>query len=171
MNRTNWKEYAELIGIAAIVASLIFVGQQMRLDRRIAIGGAWLQHVESQQSLAELINENSELWIRGLNGEELSPVDELKFDEIVFAVQSGFTSRYARSAMGIRDAAPASFEALKWAHEMHLHPGLRKSVSKRWSRWDEISDHRLGFRDEVEEYLEKFDKGELKAAAEKQYSF
>ena len=30
---TNWKDVAELIGIAAIVASLVFVGMQMRQDR------------------------------------------------------------------------------------------------------------------------------------------
>ena len=30
MKDTNWKDVAELIGIAAIVASLIFVGLQMK---------------------------------------------------------------------------------------------------------------------------------------------
>ena len=33
MNKTNWKDIAELIGIAAIVASLVFVGMQMQQDR------------------------------------------------------------------------------------------------------------------------------------------
>jgi hypothetical protein len=33
MNNTNWKDIAELIGIAAIVASLVFVGLQMQQDR------------------------------------------------------------------------------------------------------------------------------------------
>lgn len=33
MNKTYWKDIAELVGIAAIVASLVFVGMQMKQDR------------------------------------------------------------------------------------------------------------------------------------------
>lgn len=33
MKQTDWKDIAELIGIAAIVASLVFVGLQMQQDR------------------------------------------------------------------------------------------------------------------------------------------
>jgi len=36
VNRTEWKSYAELIGIVAIVASLVFVGLQIRQDQVIA---------------------------------------------------------------------------------------------------------------------------------------
>lgn len=35
MNKTSWKDIAELIGITAIVLSLIFVGYQMEHDRRL----------------------------------------------------------------------------------------------------------------------------------------
>ena len=37
MNNTDWKSIAELIGIAAIVASLLFVGLQMKQSQEIAI--------------------------------------------------------------------------------------------------------------------------------------
>ena len=33
MKNTNWKDIAEFVGIAAIVASLVFVGMQMQQDR------------------------------------------------------------------------------------------------------------------------------------------
>lgn len=36
MKSMNWKDIAELVGIAAIVASLVFVGLQMRQDQVIA---------------------------------------------------------------------------------------------------------------------------------------
>ena len=36
MNSRDWKSYAELIGIVAIVASLVFVGMQIRQDQVIA---------------------------------------------------------------------------------------------------------------------------------------
>ena len=37
MKSTNWKDIAELFGIAAIVASLIFVGLQMKQSHEIAL--------------------------------------------------------------------------------------------------------------------------------------
>ena len=49
-NRTNWREIAELIGIAAIVASLVFVGMQMRQDRvhaRAELGADSFAHLAS----------------------------------------------------------------------------------------------------------------------------
>jgi len=41
MPSTNWKDIAELIGIGAIVASLIFVGLQMQQSQEIAIGAQY----------------------------------------------------------------------------------------------------------------------------------
>lgn len=40
MKTTSWKDIAELIGIAAIVASLIFVGLELQQNREIAIADA-----------------------------------------------------------------------------------------------------------------------------------
>ncbi len=37
MKSTDWKGIAELAGIAAIVASLIFVGVQLRQEQQIAL--------------------------------------------------------------------------------------------------------------------------------------
>jgi hypothetical protein len=39
MKDATWKDRAEIVGIAAIVASLMFVGFQMRQDRVIAVAG------------------------------------------------------------------------------------------------------------------------------------
>ena len=41
MKLTNWKEFAELIGIAAIVASLVFVGLQLKQSQEIALAAQY----------------------------------------------------------------------------------------------------------------------------------
>jgi hypothetical protein len=41
MPSSNWKVIAELVGIGAIVASLIFVGPQMQQSQEIAIGAQY----------------------------------------------------------------------------------------------------------------------------------
>jgi len=40
---TNWKDIAELIGITAIVASLIFVGLQLKQSQEIAMAAQYAE--------------------------------------------------------------------------------------------------------------------------------
>ena len=46
MKKTNLKEVAELIGIASIVASLIFVGMQLKQSQQIAIASQYHSRAE-----------------------------------------------------------------------------------------------------------------------------
>jgi len=41
MKKSNWKDIVELVGIASIVASLLFVGMQMKQSQKIAIAGQY----------------------------------------------------------------------------------------------------------------------------------
>jgi hypothetical protein len=70
--RINNKEIIELVGIFALVASLIFVGMQLLLDRRIAMSDQYFNRAESVKSdlRAELESEESylefeEMWALG----------------------------------------------------------------------------------------------------------
>ena len=47
MPSRNWKDIAELIGIGAIVASLIFVGLQMQQSQDIAIGAQYQERANA----------------------------------------------------------------------------------------------------------------------------
>ena len=51
MKSTNWKDNAELIGIAAIVASLIFVGLQMKQSHDIALAAQYQARAETVMDL------------------------------------------------------------------------------------------------------------------------
>lgn len=65
MLRQNWKDVAELVGMAAIVASLIFVGYQLKQDRDIANAEAFqARAVASAESARDVAaNENA---LRGI---------------------------------------------------------------------------------------------------------
>ena len=169
MDSAKLNDWMQVIGIFAVVASLIFVGQQLRLDRQIAMSEGWLQFEETQVLLSELIGQNSELWIKGLDGKELTAADQLRFDEIVGSLEARFVSRFMRSSMGVR-ATSSDWEAQKFAHEMYMHTGLRESVLRRWGR-HKFLDRVVPFNNEVKQYLEKFDAGELKPDSEKRYVY
>ena len=47
MKTTDWKDIAELVGIAAIVGSLIFVGLQMKQSQDIAIAAQYQARTEA----------------------------------------------------------------------------------------------------------------------------
>jgi hypothetical protein len=51
MPQRNWKDLAELIGIAAIVASLIFVGMQMRQTHEIALATLYQMRSDATREL------------------------------------------------------------------------------------------------------------------------
>ena len=56
MTTSNWKDIAELTGIAAIVASLIFVGLQMRQTQVIAQATLYQMRSDASRALnAQLI--------------------------------------------------------------------------------------------------------------------
>lgn len=57
MKKTNWKDIAELVGIAAIVASLVFVGLQMRQDHVFARSELGAGSFESLASLRQAMTE------------------------------------------------------------------------------------------------------------------
>ncbi len=69
MSPGHWKDIAELIGIAAIVASLIFVGLQMQQSQEIAMGAQYqeranaavenyMSQIQSEQALR-----NKQQWL------------------------------------------------------------------------------------------------------------
>jgi hypothetical protein len=61
MKMTNWKDTAELIGIAAIVASLIFVGLQMKQTQEIALSAAYQSRADSSLHIRAMPLESPEL--------------------------------------------------------------------------------------------------------------
>ena len=73
----------ELIGFVAIVASLVFVGIELRQSRAIAISDGNLSNAEIQIEANNAINEHSAIWVSGNNGESLSAHDAVIFKNLV----------------------------------------------------------------------------------------
>jgi hypothetical protein len=135
MRSTNWKDTAELIGIAAIVASLIFVGLQMQQDRDMTRLQVLAEQDGTQIEWARLINENAELWAKGLDGAELDKLDTLRFDSLTNALFSKRSYLYQRTVIGGR--RPASHIAIRSAETIASFPGLEAAWARRWSRFQQ----------------------------------
>ena len=58
MKNTNWRDTAELLGIVAIVGSLIFVGLQMRQTGRIALAEGSVSYLSATIDMLGLLNDH-----------------------------------------------------------------------------------------------------------------
>ena len=122
MKQHNWKDTAELIGIAAVVVSLIFVGAQIRQDKDVARATLFAEWDDTQIEWARLIGENKDVWARGLKKEDLSDPDRAAFNVIASSYFDKEGARYRSTS--ILSGAPASFIIVKNADIIYSYPGL-----------------------------------------------
>lgn len=174
MKEKNWKGIVELIGIAAIVGSLIFVGLQVRQDQQIAIAATFSTAIEATSNLATLIETNSETWKKGLDGGELSAADDIEFLAMVAAVEAYQLNMYIRfDRLDIGDPERAY---RNYAYAIYLHPGLRKAFLTRTdfqAARDESFDAATErfFQPRVASYLDHLDRNPPSIPSEKPYIF
>jgi len=162
MKSNSWKDTAELVGIAAIILSLVFVGIQLRLERDVSLVEARSGLTERVIYLTEVINNEDDVWTRGLDNEKLTPVEEMKFLSLYNAVRSHIFTQWIRwSSIGPIDPDYAT-EALAFA--LYSHPGLRRihMSNATFNRERESAFNRTtpvnDFDGQVIEYLEELDR-------------
>ncbi len=103
----DWKGYAELIGIVAIVASLLFVGLQLKQGHEIALATQYHARAETTQNL-HLAGIESDWTIPALRGkvsDEVSVKDTnlwlwfwIQMDNHYYQYQAGFLEESAWQA-------------------------------------------------------------------------
>ena len=96
MKSTSWKDIAELIGIAAIVASLIFVGLELQQSRAIAEANRQAQQMDREFGLTDLVSEHGALIVKINNGESLTEEEELVADRLIQAISTSYFFAYAQ---------------------------------------------------------------------------
>jgi hypothetical protein len=75
MKFSNWKDIAELVGISAIVASLVFVGMQLEQSQRLAFADSVLAMGANGIEERSLQAEHIDIWLKGNAGDELNAND------------------------------------------------------------------------------------------------
>ena len=122
MTSDRLKEIVELVAVFSIVASLIFVGLQVRQDREIAATESVAAVADSRKYMAELISDNTEVWLNGLAGEPLSDLDATVFASIADAYYMDVYASWFR-ASHLHHVNPDRF-ALQFASYLIRNPGL-----------------------------------------------
>jgi hypothetical protein len=128
LKSTNWKDIAELIGITAIVASLVFVGMQMKQSQQLAFAESVQLMRANGIEQGSLQAQHIGVWIRGNLGEELDDEDVEIYKILYTQVQNQwFFNWLALDSIGTgyEGVGPRSF-----AKFLHENPGARAE----WTR-------------------------------------
>ena len=135
MSHIRLKGWLEIAGTLAIVTSLVFVGLQMRQENNIAMADTYGPVASNSLQLAELMGGSAELWRRGLDGEELSPEEQIKFFSLANAVESSFVMTWSRT---FQLGATTPEAALRdYAFALHSHAGLRRYFDSKIQLYEE----------------------------------
>lgn len=130
----------------------------MRQDHAIARAQEAADFDDTMIEYARVINANREIWIRGLEGDELSVADQVSFEAVAFAVWQKFNGTYVRDEfLGGRGKIGV---ARQIASELYIFPGLRSYFLARCSHQESMGYSRP-FCGDVLQQLGKLDDGTL----------
>ena len=126
MKFRTWKDAAELVGIAAIVASLIFVGLQMRQSGAIARSQMYGNDLANSLSTYSAIAEHPDIWVRGKRGDELDPADAEVFYQQVLGVADQAYYEVLEGALLGFDSSEIQLDVIDFAGFLYENPGVRE---------------------------------------------
>ena len=148
MKSGNWKDIAELIGIAAIVASLLFVGIQLQQDRRIALSDSLSNWSDRADTISELISDNAVVWNKACLGQQLTAEERTIASQILarLVAHKNFTWTIYRA--GLAQTSDDS-QAEQLAEMAWRYPGVRAMLQEMWAKREEMDAIRAGFDLEI----------------------
>lgn len=136
MKSSELNDWLQVAGLLGVIASLVFVGLQLRQDRQFALSEGMTAAAESSKYWAELLADNAEVWTKGIAGGELTDVESQVFDALADAFFLRWQAAWLRVNQHGMGAAAADRFAREAALYIHLNPGLQAYWGRR-VRWTE----------------------------------
>lgn len=161
MNKENWKVVVEFVGALSIVASLIFVGLEVRQSGRSALDSALSSDAALIVDTEALVLAHPDVWFRGCAGEPLEGPDAVIYSHIYHAYLFQYFLRWVRNDRGMA-AASADMAIDNVAMNIHRYPGFRAEWDRHGgARYHVPEDVSLqAFRRAVEERLAEYERFE-----------
>ena len=135
----GWKNLVELLGIVSIVASLTFVGLQVRQSQQIGINETRLTALQTTVEANSQINEYASIWVAGVSGEKLDATEALIFENLIVNLNN--LAYYVNASQGdlLGEVETTDVTVQDFAAFLHRNPGARKVWELRedrlaWSR-------------------------------------
>ena len=137
MNSQKLHDWLQIIGIAAVVASLVFVGLQLKQSDEIALAQVYESAAARGVEQRALIAAHADTWDKACLGEQLSESEKLIAGSIFFNyVQNSFNSwaRFRETGLG---GGGSQFYVDSYAANIHRYAGF-KQMAISWSDWGDL---------------------------------
>ena len=132
MRKIQWKGVAEIVGISAIVGSLIFVGLQIRQEQNVAVSQIYQTTMAAQVEIHIAMAEHAELLAKARNVDELSEAERIAVEELIemWFARAFFETLSARRIDDGDWSGPVNL----FAFLLHDNPGLQQVWSEKMLR-------------------------------------
>ena len=130
MDSAKIYDWLQVIAIFALVASLIFVGLQIKQTQEIGQGEAAGIYLNNINTFKGLIIENAEVWRNGCMDEELSEADQTIFAQVYYSYLSTSYFMWMANQVGVL-RIPADVLTNSFAANMHRYPGFAKMFASK----------------------------------------
>ena len=158
MKKSDWKETAELVGIAAIVASLVFVGMQLKQSQEIALSQASQARtaisIETILSTAENANYISAVAkARSGRRSELSLEEQATMSQYAIAVLMSYEDQHYQFSSGF--VTEERWQAARSGLKNFLRDSANITVRQTYERLPDR--YSSSFREIVSEWITEID--------------
>jgi hypothetical protein len=140
LNSAKLREWLEIIGILAVVASLVFVGIEIRQTSRAALEESFVGDLGTMIALEEIVVENSDVWLRGCRAEELNDVERVQFTRMYHMHEFLFFMRWLRGTEGVA-AANDDLTIDNMAWNLYRSKGLQREWDLHGAWRPHVPDH------------------------------
>ena len=129
-------DWIQIVGLFAVVASLVFVGYEVRISGQDAVSSTLLADNEVIVAVESLVIDNADTWLRGCRGDELAPTEQLIFTRIYQAYAFTNFLRWMGDVRGV-GAGREDISIDNMAMLLYRSPGLHRE----WERHREWRAH------------------------------
>lgn len=135
MDSDKVNDWLQIVGMFGIIASLIFVGVQVRQTQAIGEGESAIQFFEASIAGRQLFIDNIDVWIKGCAGEKMSVAEEAQFAHMYRAYGQGSYFAWMSARHNILELNPDDV-VYAFAASMHRYQGLAR-IRLSWADWAE----------------------------------
>jgi hypothetical protein len=125
MDKEKVADWIQIVGLFAVIASLIFVGYELRQTGLVATEESLLSEEANVTSMQSLVVENADVWLRGCMGEELEPTERMVFTRIyhTYVFRQFYTWMRTREAISV---GSGSLGVAHMAANLYRNPGFQR---------------------------------------------
>jgi hypothetical protein len=120
----DWKSYAELLGMVAVVASLVFVGLELRQSQNVARAEMHANNLANVIDVRNARIANAEIWAKGNANGELTPIEELIYAQLVYMTNERFWYAIEQFKLLGLDEGPSA-DIAQFSAFLHENPRAR----------------------------------------------